>query len=84
MVCSSDGGTHFFEISQITYIKRIRQAGHCLRSNDQLINDFISLTSTHGCARVNRPTNTNIHHLYTDTGCCLEDLRGVMNDKDIL
>ena len=36
----------------------------------------------HGCASVSWPARTYIHQFCANTGCCLEDLTRVMDDRD--
>ena len=61
---------------------KIRHAGHCWRSKDELISDVLLWTPTHGCARVGRPARTYIQQLCEDTGCNPEDLPEAMNDRE--
>ena len=63
-------------------IRRTRHAGHCWRSKDELVSKVLLWTSSHGRAKVGRPARTCIQQLCTDTGCSLEDLPGVMDDRD--
>ena len=53
--------------------KMIRHAGYCKGSKDEHISDILSEIPTPGCTSVGRPV---------DTGCCLEDLLGVIDDRD--
>ena len=57
-------------------------AGHCWRSRDELISDILLWTPSHGRAKAVRPARTYIQQLCTDTGCCLEDLPGVIDDRE--
>ena len=52
------------------------------RSKDELISDVFQWTASHGHARVGKPTRTNLQLLCTYTGCSLEDLLEVMNDRE--
>ena len=42
---------------------------HCWRSKNELINNVLLWTSTHGRAGNDRPGSTLVYHLNTDTGC---------------
>ena len=66
----------------ITKVRQTRHAGHCWRSRDELISDVLLWTPTHGRAKAGRPARTYIQQLFEDTGCCPEDLPGVMNDRE--
>ena len=56
--------------------------GHCWRSKDELISDVLIWTPSHGRANVGRPGTTFLQQLWVDTGCSLEDIMGVMDDRD--
>ena len=58
---------------------KMRHAGHCWRSRDELISDVLLWTPTHGRAKAAR---TYIQQLCEDTGCCPEDLPEAMNDRE--
>ena len=73
---------HLPPISKTIQVRRTRHAGHCWRSRDELIRDVLLWTPTHGRAKAGRPARTYIQQLYEHTGCCPEDLPGVMNDWD--
>ena len=60
---------HLSPITKTIQVRRIRHAGHCWRSKDELI-----WTPTHGRAKAGRPARTYIQQLCEDTGCCPEDL----------
>ena len=49
---------------------------------DELIDDVLLRTPTHGHTSDGRPAKTYIHQLCTDIGCHLEDLSGMMDDRD--
>ena len=63
-------------------IKRTRRADHCLKSKDELISVVLQLTLSYGRASVERRTRTYLQQLCMDTGCSLEDLPEVMDDRD--
>ena len=60
-------------------VRRTRHAGHCWRSNDELISDVLLWTPTYGRAKAGRPAR--IQQLWEDTGCSPEDLSESMNDR---
>ena len=70
--------SHLLPIPQTIQVKRTRDSGRCLRRKDELMNDFLVWTPTHGHTSVDRPARTYVHQLSVDTGWCLEDLPGVM------
>ena len=72
---------HLSPIMKAIQVRRTRHAGHCWRSRDELISDVLLRTPTHGRAKAGRPARTYIQQLYEDTGCCIEDLPEVMNDR---
>ena len=59
-----------------------KHAEHCWRSKNELIRDVLQGISSHRRASVGRPTSTYLQKLCVDTGCNLEDLPGVLDDKD--
>ena len=73
---------HLPPITKTIQVRRTRHAGHCWRSRDELISDVLLWTPTHGRAKAGRPARTYIQQLCEDTGCCPEDLPGVMNDRE--
>ena len=56
--------------------------GHYWRSKDKLVSDVLLRTPTHQCALFGRSARTDLQQLCADTGCSLEDLLGVMDDRD--
>ena len=69
-------------ISIAIQIRRIRLAGHCWRSKEELISDVFLWIPLHGRASVGWPTRTYLQQLCTDTGYSLEDLQEAMDDRD--
>ena len=67
-------------ILKTIHVRRPRHAGHCWKSEDELISDVFLWTSSHGRARVERPAGTYLQHC---TGCSLEDLLRAMDDRDM-
>ena len=74
---------HLLPISKTLQIRRTRHSGHCWRSKDKFINDVLLWAPSHERASVRQPARTYRQQLCTDTGCSLEDLTRVMNDRDI-
>ena len=62
-------------------VRRINHAGRCWGSRDELISDIFRRTSSHRRAKVGRQARNYIQQLFADTGCSMEDLPGVMDDK---
>ena len=57
-------------------------AGHCWRSKDKLINEVLLWTPSHGHTSVSWSARTYLHWFCVDTGSNLDDLPGVMDDRD--
>ena len=74
---------HLPPFTKTIKIKRTKHAGYCWRSRDELISDIILWTSSHGRAKAGRPARTCIQQLCADTGCSLEDLPKVMDDREV-
>ena len=73
---------HVPPITKTIQVRRIRHAGHCWRSSDELIRDVLLWTPTYGRAKAERPARTCIQQLCEDTGCSPEDLPKAMNDRE--
>ena len=73
---------HLPPISHNFQVRWTRHAGHCWRSKDKFLNDILLWTPTYGFARFGQPAKTYIHQLCANTGCCLEDLPDMMDDRD--
>ena len=69
-------------ITKTIKVWRTRHVGHCWRSRDELINDVLLWTPSHGRAKAGRPAWTYIQQLCEDTGCSPEDLPEAMNDRE--
>ena len=69
-------------ISKAVQERQTRHAGHYCRRNDELISDVLLWTPTYGRASVDRQAKIYFYQLCGDTGCSLEDLPGVMGDRD--
>ena len=75
---------HLPPITKTIQVRRIRHAGHCWRSRDELISDVLLWSPTYGRAKAGRPARTYIQQLCEDTGCSSEDLPEGMNDREKL
>ena len=73
---------HLPPIMKIIKVRRIRHAGHCWRSRDEIISDVLLWTPTYGQAKSRRPARTYIQQLCEDMGCSPEDLPEAMNDRE--
>ena len=73
---------HLPPIMKTIQVRRIRHVGHCWRSRDELISNILQWTPSHGRAKARWPARTYIQQLCAGTGCCLEDLLGVMDNRD--
>ena len=66
----------------ITKVRWIRHAGHCWRSKDELVSDILLWTLSHGRVKAGQSARTYIQQFCADTGCSLEDLLVVMDNRD--
>ena len=73
---------HLPPITKTFQVRRTRHAGHCWRGRDELISDVLLWTPTYARAKAGRPARTYIQQLCEDTGCCLEEMPEVMNDRE--
>ena len=73
---------HLPPITKTIQVRRIRHAGHCWKSGDELISDVLLWTPTYCWAKAGRPARTYIQQLCEDTGCSPEDLSEAMNDRE--
>ena len=73
---------HLPPITKTIKVRRIRHAGHCWRSRDELISDVLLRTPLHGRAKAGWPARTYIQWLCEDTGCSPEDQPEAMNDRE--
>ena len=64
---------HLPPILQTIQVEWARHAGNCWRSKDELINNILLCTPTHGQTSMGLPAKNYIHQLCADTGCRLED-----------
>ena len=56
-------------ITKTIKIRRTRYAAHCWKSRDELINDVLLWTPSHGRAKAEWPARTYVQELCEDTGC---------------
>ena len=73
---------HLPSITKTIKGRRARHVGHCGRSKDELINDILLRTPTHGREKAGRPARNNTQKLCADTGCSLEDISESMDDRE--
>ena len=73
---------HLPPIMKTIKIRRTRHAGHCWRSRDELINDILLWTPSHGGAKAGRQARTYIQQLWADTVCRPENLPEAMDDRE--
>ena len=74
---------HLRPISKTIQIRRTIHAGYCLRFKDELINNFLQRTPSHGRASIGRSARTYLQELICkDTGCSLKDLPKAIDDRD--
>ena len=70
---------HLPPITKTIQVRRTRNAGHCWRSRDELINDVLLWTPIYGWAKAGWPARTYIQQLCQDTGC---NPKEAMNDRE--
>ena len=73
---------HLPPFTRTIKVRRTGHAGHCWRSQDEIISDVLLCTPSHGWAKAGRRARTYIQQLCADTGCSLENLPGAMDDSD--
>ena len=69
------------KISSTIRQQRMRFAGHCWRSKEELIAAVLLWNPKHGKRSEGRPRKTYIDQLLDDTGCRLEELPNAMEDR---
>ena len=69
------------KISSSIRQQRMRFAGHCWPSKEELIADVLLWNPKHGKRSQGRPRKTYIDQLLDDTGCRLEELPNAMEDR---
>ena len=73
---------HLPPITKTIQVRRARHAGHCWRSRDELINDVLLWTPSHGQTKAGWPARTYIQQLCEQMGCSPEDLPEAMNNRE--
>ena len=73
---------HLPPITKTIQVRRTRRAGHCRRSNDEIISDVLLWTPAYGRAKAGRPARTYIQQLCEDTRCSSEDQPEGLNDRE--
>ena len=74
--------SHLPPITKTIQGRQTRHTGHLWRSRDEVISDLLLWTPSHGWAKGGQPARTCIQHLCANTGCGLEDLPEVMDDRE--
>ena len=69
-------------ITKAIKVRRIRYAGHCWRSRDELICDVLLWTPSHGRSKAGRLARTYLQQLCADTVCNPEDLPEAMDNME--
>ena len=54
-----------------------------MRVKNELISNVLLWTHSHGQARIGQPARTYLQQLFTDKGCCMEGLQGVIDDRQV-
>ena len=62
--------------------RRMRFAGHCWRSKEEIVSDTLLWRPSHGRTAIGRPAKTYIDQLREDTGLNEEELPTAMMDKE--
>ena len=73
---------HLSPVTESIREQRLRFAGHCHRSKEELAGKTILWRPKHGYVKPGRPARTYLDQLTEDTGCLLEELPSVMQDRD--
>ena len=70
------------QITSVIKERRTRFAGHCYRSEDEVVSDLILWTNKHCKAKVGPPSKTYTKQLTEDADCQLEDLPRAMENRE--
>ena len=73
---------HLPPITKTIIVRRIRHAGHCWRSRDDLISDLLLWTPTYGREKAGQPARTCIQQLCEDTGFSPEEPPEANNSRE--
>ena len=61
--------------------RRMRFAGHCWRSKNEIVSDVLLWQPKHGKTSRGRPVRTFIDQLRDDSGCSIHDLPAAMSER---
>ena len=76
---------HLRPITKTIQARQTRHAGHCWRSQDEIVSDVLLWTPAYGQSKAGRPARTFIQQPCDDTGCNPEDLpKPVRHDDDMI
>ena len=65
--------SHLPPVTKTIKVRRIKHAGHCWGSRDELVSDVLLWTPSQERAKAGRLARTYIQQLFVDTGCSPED-----------
>ena len=69
-------------ITSSTREYKMRFAGHCWRSNNELVSDVLPWTPKHGQRSRGRPANTFVDQMVEYIECKVEELINLMDNRD--
>ena len=70
-------------ISKLIRERRVRFAGHCLRSEEEIVSKVLLWKSNRGKTNVGRPTKTYVDQLKVDVDLGIEDMTNAMKDRTV-
>ena len=62
-------------------MKNTFNAGHCYRSEEEIVKDVLLWMPNHGTTKLRRPRKTYVKQLCDDTGPTTEELKTSMKDR---
>ena len=68
-------------LTSIIRIRRTRFAGHCYRSEEEIVKDVLLWTPNHGTTKIGRPRKTYVKQLCDYTGLTTEEPKRAMKDR---
>ena len=68
-------------LTSIILIRRTRFAGHCYRSEEEIVKDVLLWTANHGTTNIGRPRKTYVKQICDDMGMTTEELKTAMKDR---
>ena len=68
-------------LTSIIRIRRKRFAGHCYRSEEEIVKNVLLWTPNHGTTKIGQPRKTYVKQLCDDTGLMTEKLKKSMKDR---